>query len=68
MTPEDVERAWAEIGNEPDPARWLPMETTCYLRALVAIANGEAEPDPVTLARAVVHGSATRQIPEEDQP
>jgi len=62
----DVAAAWAAIGNEPDPARWLPLECSHYIRVLQAIASGEAEPDPVTLARAVLHASATRQIPKED--
>jgi len=62
----DVAAAWAAIGNEPDPARWLPMECGHYQAVILAIANGEAEPDPVTLARAVMHASATRQIPKQD--
>jgi hypothetical protein len=64
MTPEDITEAFRRIAAEPDPVKWLAMECTLYQRALIAIACGDASPDPVTLARAVMHESAHRDMPE----
>jgi hypothetical protein len=61
MTPEHVEGMWRRI-NElagTNPAEAARTKQDHYLSVLVAIANGNAQPDPASLARAVL-----RQVAE----
>jgi hypothetical protein len=47
---------WRRISElqETDPAEAQRTKTTHYVSVLIAIANGTADPDPESLARAVL--------------
>jgi hypothetical protein len=65
MRVEDVDNFFIRLAGEPDPVRVGRMSELHYLAVLSAIANGQAEPDSRSLARAVLRGVAGECRPPE---
>lgn len=66
MRLQDVEQFWKRLAGEPDPEQVRRNKELHYLAVLTAIANGRADPDPETLARAVLRGVAG-PVPEPEE-
>ena len=58
MRVQDVENFYRRLEAEPDPEQVSRKSELHYLAVLAAIANGRADPDPVSLAKAVLRGVA----------